>query len=163
MPRLYVANCTSQDLNLTYRMIESKRPHVQPIMAGQQIIVGGADVSLPQAEHLLEQLTRFGMRLVQELSSLLPNVDVPMVGSLDKPITSDIITDVVAHNGRAAFQRGKKFREEAAIAASTNIARTTPDAADTLKVSVQEETPGNAGDGQPPVNEGYHITRRVAA
>lgn len=161
--RLHVANCTHQLQHLTYRMFETKRPHMQTCDAGQQIMLGGADINPLQLEDLIKQQRTYGLILVDELGNVPADLFVPFIASADKPITIDTIRRVVAHNQAVLAARGKRFRQEAAIAANRQISEMTPEAADTMRLSVQEETPGTGADGGDPVNEGFRITSRAAA
>lgn len=157
--KLYIANCTQQTFMCNYRLIESPRPHAQPITAGGQIIVAKPDLNLPQIEDIIRQLRKYGLLTLEEASQLRRS-DPPctLACSIDKVISVETIQKIMLHNQGVLFLNGKRFREEAAIATSNQLGEMNRTAGETLEMTIQEEKPGS-GDhsGVAPINEGLRI------
>lgn len=155
--KLYIANCSQQSRVINYRIIEFPRAMTQPCEIGQQIMVGRADLSLPQIEGVVKDMRQYGLLLVEEINALRnTDITIPFVASVDKPVTADMIQKVMWHNRGVLRLRGKKLREEAAIATSVKMGEMTPGAAQTLEMSIQEEKSGSLAHDDA-VSEGYRI------
>jgi hypothetical protein len=158
---VYVANCTKQYAMLNYRVPEFKSQFTQPCDAGQQIMLVRPDLNMIQVQSIIDQLQQIGGWLVDELDAMPREKMVWWLMSVDKPISEDKIRRALEHNRRVQFLEGQEFRKRAAIATHQNLARTTPHAADTMEVTIQEEiTGGSTGiGGDPAVADGYRIDR----
>lgn len=159
--KLYVANCSQQSQVINYRIIEFPRAMSQPCEIGQQIMIGRADLSLPQIENVIAQLRIYGLHTVEEVMTLRdPTITVPFVANIDKPVSTDMIQKVMHHNRGVLRLRGKKLREEAAIATSMKMSEMTPGAAQTLEMTIQEEKTGSLAHDDEIINEGMRIGER---
>jgi hypothetical protein len=94
---------------------------------------------------------------------------VPLLWSVDKPVPHEMHMRVVEWNRSVLQARGKKLREEAAIASSNSIRNGRPElgipgfpnSADSLWMSVQEEKPGTMERSGDPLNEGLKFPDAV--
>ena len=157
--KLYIANCSQQSQVINYRIIEFPRAMTQPCDIGQQIMVGSRDLSLPQIEGVIRDMRIYGLMTVEEVSALRnTSQTIPFVASVDKPVTTDTIQKVMLHNRGVLRLRGKKLREEAAIATSMKMSEMTPGAAQTLEMSIQEEKTGSLAHDDEIISEGVRIS-----
>lgn len=159
--KLYAANCTHQVQTVNYRLIEGVKGrgyNTQTIGAGRQVQIAG-DLNTPQIEAVVRQQTQYGWAGIPDLR---PDLFVPIVWSVDKPVPEAVMRDQIAVNSRILKAAGEKLRREAAIATSHGMREFSPNAADTLAVSVEEEKTGtmdHGGDG--PMAEGYRMNRDI--
>jgi hypothetical protein len=159
--RIYVANCTSQLQALNFRLIEDpRRGHsTQNIgMARQEIIAG--DLTRPQIDYFIEQQRIYGLHAVEDLDrAFARKVYVPLVYSVDKPVSHAVWQEVIEKNKILMKEMGSKLRREAAIATSHGMRDFSPQAADTVSLSVEEEKTGTMDHGgDQPLAEGYRMT-----
>jgi hypothetical protein len=155
--KLYVGNCSQQAQVVNYRIIEFPRAMSQPCDMGQQIMIARADLSLPQIEDFIKQMRIYGLLTVEEISALRDtNITIPFIAAIDKPIPAATIEKVMYHNRGVLQLRGKKLREEAAMATSLKMSEMTPGAAQTLEMTIQEEKSGSLAHDDA-VNEGLRI------
>lgn len=156
--KLYIANCSQQSQVINYRIIEFPRAMTQPCDIGQQIMVARADLTLPQIEGVVRDMRIYGLLTVEEVAALRDtNITIPFVAAVDKPVSTDIIQKVMYHNRGVLRLRGKKMREEAAIATSVKMGEMTPGAAQTLEMTIQEEKTGSLAHDDEVINEGVRI------
>ena len=137
MGKLYVANCTKQDYEVQYhlhlvvdggrlRSIDANpnqnRPAMrQMIKPGRQIPLGG-DLSTVQVESVIRQLVPHGLVGREELYS--PdhrNKKIPLVYSLDAPVSADVIRYVMDVNSGYMTEEGRQRRIQAAIATNATV------------------------------------------
>lgn len=136
--RMHVANCSEQNHVLNYRLPEETRPRTQNLGVGRQIILGDPEMTQIQANAVTSQLGVYGLVKIDELSRARGMI--PYVWS-DRVIPADTILRVHEHNKGVLHDRGKKFREEAAIASSSAMENAGP--LKDLEMSVEEETSGS--------------------
>jgi len=156
--RLYAANCTLQYRIINYRVIEANNPFTQQIESGQQQMLGRTDLTMPQVEGIVRGMEIYGMRLVDDLGNINESGQIVWVASIDKPVPTDIIQMVMDHNLGVLIKEGREFRQKAAVATNHVLNRTTPHAADTLEMTIQEESEGSTGlGGEPLTAEGFVV------
>ena len=125
MPKLYVANATPQVHAFTYVVPDDDdgrqfrwQPRVQPIAAGGQIPVAG-NLNIKQIDSIVAHHRRYGMVEISEIDRTKPFAG--LCYSVDKPIPAARIHQLMNHNLDILDLRGRKMREEAAIAVNNEI------------------------------------------
>jgi hypothetical protein len=163
--RLHLANVTRQRQTVFYRLdfihegnaaqrVNSlKHIVVEP---GRQVTVGG-DLTLPQVQSIMDQLSPYGGVGIEELSRL-PQHKIAYLLSVDKPIPSRAIKLIDEHNSELLTYAGDKRRQDAAIATHPMVERQI----DNLKRLDIEmlEVPPEAGDPDTvgkPLDFGAHL------
>lgn len=160
--KLFIANCTKHFAMLNYRVPEAPNAFSQPIEAGQQQMIGRPDLSMPQIQSIIDQLRVYGLFVTEEVGRIQQEYRISWLASVDKPITEDKIRQALIHNDSVLIDQGKRFRESAALAASSNIAQRTPHAAQNMEMTIQEETQGSVGPlGQPAIAEGIYVSTQT--
>lgn len=158
--KLYVANCSTQMQTLNYRT--SKDPKrgfaTQNIgMARQEQIA--SDMDEETIKYVVEQQSIYGMIHVDDVERYR-QFHVPLVYSIDKPVPNNVWQSVMERNKIVKRDEGAKLRRDAAIASSHGMREFSPNAADSLSVSVEEEKTGTMDHGgDQPLAEGYRMTR----
>jgi hypothetical protein len=121
MPKIFVANTTTQRAELNYRlpteanpktgrMMWSERLHVEKIPAGSQIALsGGREFSDFECKHIFEHQANYGARRDGEHARGF----VGLIFS-DKPIVLDRIESAIEQNKVAADERSNKILEATA-------------------------------------------------
>ena len=160
--KLYVANCTHQNRLFTFRLIEQGKGYSsQPIPMGRQEQIGG-DLNRPQLDSIVDQHKHYGMRHVEDLAGI--TYPVPLIYSVDKPVSAKVMEEVVNHNRDLLRKQGSMLRRDAAIATSHGMREYSPQAAETMSMSIEEEKTGTMDHGgDQPLSEGFRISREVIA
>lgn len=150
--RLYVANCTHQVHDFIYRLPENPAAMRQQINIGGQIMVAG-DLNSLQVDAVVNQHRRYGLVNVTEIDRTKNFIGVCY--SLDKPVQIEKIRVALKHNNEVLTERGRKLRQEAALAVSQAMEDVAPGLS-SLEMSVVEEPK----DGNTPTfAEGTRVTR----
>ena len=159
--KLYVANCTKTNAVLNYRIPEIKNAISQNVDSGQQILVAKPDLNMPQIEAFLDQMTAYGLVLVEELPNLPKDKIIYWLACSEKPMKIQVIEQAFLHNALALKDLGISYRKAAAIATNNKIQEYAPHAAGTLEITIQEESETNTSKstGEELVHEGYRIDR----
>lgn len=158
--QLYIANCTRQVRQINFRLPEVSKNVQQTIPMLAQVRAGSPNLSRPDIDAIVEQLSRYGMVDIAKLGERKdPTQQIPYVCSVDKPVPASVITQVDKHNRGTLIMRGKRVREEAAIASSNFIEDNAPGTLRTLETTVQEEDSGTMTHerGEEPVNVGLRV------
>lgn len=155
--KLYIANCTRQLSILNYRIPEVPNPVSSPVEVGRQFSASGTrELNSPQIDSIIAQLTIYGMRSVKDE---IRDEMIPYIYSIDEPVRPEEIRRVMEHNSGQLTQRGRRLREDAALATKANMdklasADEIAQPPSTLELSVQQEKP--IGD-EPQMSEGVRI------
>lgn len=163
MPKLYVANCTRQRQSFIYRLPEHPSTREQTIEIGHQILVSG-DLNTKQVEAIIDQYRPYGMIAASEKP---PQGFVGLVYSVDKPITSTPIHDLIVHNTEVMTDIGRRARQDAAVAfenmAQNNIRQygNDKDRVNELEVDINEQ-PTSFGDRSEKLHEQTLVVREGA-
>jgi len=157
--KLYVANCSQQNQSVNYRLIESIGVKQQTIEIGQQIILGGRDITDIQIDGIIEQLDPYGFFRADTIGK--QHHYAGLVYSLDKPVSIDLMSRVIQRNREILIHKGREIRKEAAVAVNNALGDDhTGPAPDMLEMSVQEEKRGTGADSSTdPMNEGVRVTK----
>jgi hypothetical protein len=135
---LYVANCTKQEHNFTYRVPEVGTVKMQPIKMGAQQVIFSKDAPRHILNAIIEQYAPYG---IVEVSDIDQTRDFRgLVYSFDKPIPVDKIMRTHATNEAVLEAKGAEWRKESAIALSNELQkREDGNSLRTLEVEVIEE------------------------
>lgn len=160
MTKLYVANCSQQNQSVNYRLIESVGVKQQTIEIGQQIILGGRDITDIQIDGIIEQLDPYGFFRADTIGK--QHHYAGLVYSLDKPVSLDLMSRVIERNREILIHKGREIRQQAAVAVNNSLDENTGSAPDMLEMSVQEEKRGTGGDSSTdPLSEGVRVTKHA--
>jgi len=157
---LYVANTTKQHHDFVYRALESVALRTQRIPVGMQVKISG-NLSTPEIEYILKQHQRYGMYPVSEIDTAVGYIS--LLYSIDKPIPTSRIEQAIRYNDGVLTVRGKKIREESAIADSVRLEKNIeegdlPASLRQYEASIVEENP-QARNASDPIAEGVRVTR----
>lgn len=163
--KLYIANCSAQNHVLNYRLKESPKIWTQPVTAGSQVLIGSADLMSDQIDAIVEQLSQYGMVGVEDVKNSKRHI--PLVYSVGKPVSGDIIRLAIFRNGGVLTERGVEARKAAAIATDKSLETFAQEAGlpavDALSVSVEEVESGNMERTDQPIAEGIRIDKTGTA
>jgi hypothetical protein len=171
MPRMYIANGTSQRQRICYRLPETAKLIYQDIDPGKQVSVGGNNRMLNEIElgEVIKQLTPYGLLNVTEFKG--SRGVVPYLYNLDNPVTGAIFNRLLDHNTGVLVVTGAELRKTAAIAvnqvvdaavAASNRAATNKDdyvePANKISVEIDEDDSSSTIEGER-IKEGFNIDR----
>lgn len=154
--KLYIANCTKQAYHLASRIPEMTGIKIAEIEIGGQRQIAG-ELNQPQINAIIDQHRIYGLASVEEFKRL--KEFVPLIYSEGRPVSADIIRQVMALNNGVLVQRGRDMRQQAAVAANEAISEITP-ALERLEMSVVEESRGDLTEGDP-MAEGVRVEREA--
>jgi len=160
---LYVANCTMQDHLFIYHLAEARRESMVTIPAGQQRRIAGVQSPI-DVDSIVEHHSRYGLRSVVEVGKAVGQV--PLIYSLDKPISATRIVEQMNLNQRVLNRQGEEFRRAAAIQTHDWVEKKVqdmrlPGEVDEVEMAVVEEDRGkNASDEVRPVSDSTRVSRR---
>lgn len=128
--KLHVANCTRQNKIIFYRLDIDAEGAIHPlarhqpakqmsVAPGQQVVLGGRDLTERQVDFLVAQIERFGGAAVSELPRL--KVPAPYLWNVDQPVTGDEIREAMALNNGILEQAGAARRKKAAIGVNSLV------------------------------------------
>jgi hypothetical protein len=158
--RLYIANCTDQVQWINYRIPEKKNFQSQGIDIGRQAAVG-ADLNIIELEAVIKHLAIYGVRPYKDFEHAREKeLLYPLLWNTDNPVPFETMMSAYKWNNDLLGARGKKMREEAAIATSVGMRNMTPNAANNMWMSVQEDKPGTM-EKTVTVNDGVRISEEA--
>ena len=166
MPKLYVANVKQQIEQFTYWVPGSPRYFTQEIPIGGQILVAGKDLPQGVVDGIVAQHRVYGILPASE--ALTGRVQYSGVCySIDRPVRYDHLLQLVNGYRTILVDRGRKLREEAAIATDDYInqqlfSQQVPGRLENLEMSV-EEVSRDQRDETPEVSEGVRVSRAAQA
>lgn len=159
MPNLYIANCSKQDQDFHYRTSRGGKTIIQLIRVGSQIKISG-DLTGAQIAYIVQQHEKYGFANVKDIDR---SKDFVGVCYDEKPISVEAIRHALSHNDLVLLQRGRKSREEAAVAAHQTVQQQLEGAAnlEVLDVEIEEEkTDKTEGD---PLRESVSVDTKADA
>ncbi len=163
MPKLYVANVSSQVWEFTYRLPESPRHYTQTINIASQTQVPGTNRDIPQVvvDSILEQHQHHG--LVSADEALRGAHFYGLVYSVDKPVPFEKLQRLVDRYRGILNTRGVEARKNAAIATNEYVEqmlfeRQMPHQLTQLDVSVEEMSRPEGFEG-PETSHGVTVVR----
>ena len=168
MSTLYVANTTHQVFRWFYRLDFSigqselqakiRPPREQPIAPGRQERIPG-DLHIGQIEELVSQLTDFGAVSFDEVKRCDKAKVIPLIWSVEKPISKAAIEYILDHNKKVLREQGKRRREMAAIVSSESLAEKLINEPRVFDVEFEEIDTGEVERKEPLLAEGFHVDR----
>ena len=148
MSTLYVANCSKQRHDFTYRVPEETGLRRQQIAPGSQIIVYQPNAAPEILRTIIDQHLRYGLVDVTEIDRRKPFVGLCF--SFDKPIKVDRIMQADEHNAGVLDEASQEARKLSAAALHTAIEQATEGAKlQSLEVEIVEQN----GKNEPGLNE----------
>jgi hypothetical protein len=159
MTYVYIGNATKQALQFAYRLPERKAPITQHVPVGGQKRLT-EDMSQLDIDAIFEQWGKYGLTKVEELDSRRGSFDGYLI-SVGKPMTQDKMQRAAKYREAVLDARGRKTREEAALAMINTIERESNTIAKNYEVSVAEIEPstGFTNPDDHHVAEGWRADR----
>lgn len=151
--KMFVANCTKQARDFTYRLPD-KGGRMQRIEIGQQIQIAG-ELSQAEVDSIVDHYSRYGMKSVEEARKARGSF-TGLCYSLDKPVAIENMQIVLQLNDQVLIQRGQQQRKEAAVATSAAIMQNGDQGLQALETSVVEVKKDGS---EPEVQEGVRVDR----
>jgi hypothetical protein len=174
MARLYIANTSKQDQVIHFRLDfdqngqqisqAGKMPKQQEVKKGRQANIGG-DLPMPTIDSIVEQLRPYGLIGVADVPRQASIV--PFVFNVDRPVSADVMRQVIAFNDGISVSAGQKRRQNAAIATNDLVQKLVDDLAATAgaplptpindpeKPAVEFEQIEQSENGERRIEEGY--------
>jgi hypothetical protein len=153
---LYVGNATTQHFDLQFRVPESNSVRRQPIPHGGQVKLtfpGGFNQG--QVDSIVQQFGAYGAVGVDEVNARMSAFH-GLVWSVDRPIKSDKIQQLMMHNTNQLVILGRTLRQNAALVENDHLGNQSRENGLGLRkteISVQEEVEG----GNVGIAEGYKL------
>lgn len=123
--KLYIGNAKAQIEAFTYRVPDSEMrpgqspaPRVQQIPAGTQVQISG-ELTSYQVDAIVEQHRKYGLIGIDEIDRRKPFAGLCF--SRDRPIAAQRLHDLMTHNFTVLQEKGREFREMAAIASHQRV------------------------------------------
>jgi len=155
--KMFVANCTKQARDFTYRLPD-KGSRMQRIEIGQQIQVAG-DLSKPEVDSIIDHYSLYGMKSVEEARKS-KGAFTGLCYSLDKPVAIENMQIVLQLNDQVLVQRGQQQRKEAAVATTAAIMSNGDQGLQALEATVVEVKKDGS---EPEVQEGVRVDTTAPA
>jgi hypothetical protein len=156
--KLYVANCSKQEHDFTYMLIENPRPFHHKIRAGTQMEING---SLEEIDHIIKQHSIYGMMEVNKVQKGFGGICY----RLNKPISVDAIEAGLDQRDQEMIDRALEARKITAAAADQILSNKAQEMGlkqkAGLEVEVVEEKK-NAADNEPKFNQTIEVLREGA-
>lgn len=171
MPKLYIANVTTQfqivNYRLDYMSDGARDPRVvipprstPPIPAGRQIQLGG-DMDLSQIDSVLDQLRPYGLMAQKDINRLPAGQKVTYVSNVDREVSADAIRAAHAHNTGVKIASGAIRRKQSAVAASDIVRNVVNEKSDVpapltaFDISIEQEDQSEFGERR--IEEGHTV------
>jgi len=132
---MFIANCTNQVQDFHYRLPENPKVLKQTIPIGGQIQIPG-DLSTPDIEAIVRQHTVYGMVSVQEIDRTKDFIGICY--QLDRKVDMERVKRAAIHNLGVLNERGRKLRQEAAVAVNNAIEEQT-NGVQAFEMSIEEQ------------------------
>jgi hypothetical protein len=166
--RLFVANLTAQKLVFAYVMPDEdgKRNgsghRTQDIPMGGQVMVSG-DLTQQQIDVIIKHHRKYGMLSASEVADRRASF-AGTCYSIDRPVAGVEIKNGIEHNIAVLAERGKQYRQEAAVAVNNALElqlqeQGRPEGLRELAMSVVEEEPSGGYRTAKPLGEGVIVSR----
>lgn len=124
---LFIANCSKQNLEFTYRLPGSMQVVRMPIEAGKQVNI--SNLKQPDLDAIIKQHAKYGLVHAKEAAGKQQFAGYAY--SVDKPVTLNQITDKMEHNVDVAVDRANDMR------AATTLATAEALQEDAAKIGVE--------------------------
>lgn len=149
--KVYVANVTSQNHILNFRLPEARKPLSVSIPMGQQRLVG--DLSPPEIDAMVYQLGPYGLA---ELGQESAKAKLAYIFSVGSPVPASAMQRIIDRNRGILRDEGVKRRQETAVAAHDLMnSESTPMKG--VVVELEEVDSGSLGSDSEKIGEGIRI------
>ncbi len=161
MPKLYIANVTSQTQEFMYWLPEATRHYTQTIHIASQTQVPGKDIPKTTIDSILEQHRVYG--LVGADEALRGTHFYGLVYSIDKPVPFEKLQRLVDRYRGILNRSGEESRRNAAIATNEYVEnmlfeRQMPHQLTQLDMSVEEMSRPEGFEGAE-TSQGFTVVR----
>jgi len=153
--KLYVANCSKQEFNFTYMLMENPRPFAHRIRSGsQQEITGNQD----EIDHIINQHAIYGMMEAGKVKKGFGGIAY----RIDKPISIEAIQQGLSQRDQEMIDRAQLSRTITAAAADQILTAKAQEMGlkqkSGLEIEVLEEKK-NAADDSSKFNEIIEVVK----
>lgn len=156
--KMFIANCTQQAQDFVYRVPESTAPRMQRIEIGSYIQISG-DLNQPQITAIVRQKAPYGLVAAEDIDR--EKDFIGLFFTVDRHPSLTKMQEVISHNVGVMTERGRKLRQEAAVATSAAIeSELPPGSLKQLEMTVVEDRRGNGPNAtDPEFAEGVIVDR----
>jgi hypothetical protein len=160
--QLFIGNPTNQPATFLYRKLENKKVLRQDIPIGGQIQIAGP-LSPDDISYIVDQHAKYGLVRADEVDT--NRRFTSLCYSVDKVISTNRLESAMRSNQFILIERGKKQRQEAAIADAVRMENTVIESGRQERLvgyeaTIVEHNP-DARNDTPPVAEGIRVSRTV--
>jgi hypothetical protein len=172
--KMYIGNATAQDHLFIYRIPEESQQRQIPIRRMSQTILPDRNLNQEAIDSIIEQHGRYGLVSCDEAKR--SKIYTGLIYSIDRPVSAVMLEFMFSMNREVLDERGKKIRQETAIAANAKIteqletqkAEGLDAAVVDVDMTIQEEEQRGGGfvsenEGTKPVSEGYRVDNKGPA
>jgi hypothetical protein len=170
MARLYVVNCTGQNIRANYRLdftiddlgrrtSEKLVPYKSLMIPARQQLPFGGDWNPAQIQEIISQLSKtFGAVPMETVATAKKMGRVRMIFREGQPIPRSICEDVYAHNVHFMTEQGEERRRNLAVVAEVKMTEALGQAPPKMEVEFEQFDPPN-DDFQVSLEEGFKVKR----
>lgn len=153
---LYAANCTPQQYELCYRLVENPRSLKQLIKSGFNGVIGDNNLAPRDIDGIIHQNEKYGMvEYGKHEQAMKDGVQISLIFRRDEPVPAGLIGEVIARNRKDLTATGKRRREDLAVAAARTM-NEDPERSDHVSVTIEEAEQGTMSrEGGGKLEEGY--------
>lgn len=165
--RLYVANLSAQRVSFNYLVPDEQGAltgggyRTQDIPLGMQVAISG-DLTQKQIDYIIKKHRKYGLVTHTEIRDQKDFTGTCY--SIDMPVPRIAIADGLKLNLAVLTERGRQYRQEAAIAVSNAMETQLqesgrPEGLRELAMEVVEEEPRGGYQSEKPLGEGVLVSR----
>jgi hypothetical protein len=121
--KLYIANCSMQQQDFVYRMIENPAPRRQMIEVGGQIQISG-NLRTEDIDFIVEQHGIYGLFDASTVAQTQRHIY--LLYAVDKPVTANQMRQALERNLEIMGIKGVELRKEAALAVDDTLQKNSP-------------------------------------
>ena len=153
MPSLYLANCTTKNLDFLFRPLGRTNVVRFQVPAGKQVRVAN-EVTTEDIAHIISQHLPYGYVLEVEVKRMNKTIAIEAVFGLDRPVDPGSLMLAQEHNENVLSARGIELRRAAAIGMRNFLVESGGLSPDATQVEITEVTkPGE----KPSLTEGIRV------
>jgi hypothetical protein len=157
--KLYIANCSKQEFQFTYGLLENPRPFMQKIRAGAQIVIEGQPEEL---DYILRQHEPYGFQDARSVKKGFGGIAF----QFDKPISVSNIEQGISQRDQEAIDRALEARKITAAAADQQLSQKAEELGlqqkSGLEIEILEEK-RNAADSDSKFEETIEVVKEGLA
>ena len=149
--KVWVANVTSQNHVLNFRLPEARKPLQIAVPMGQQRFIG--DFSPPEIDAMVEQLGPYGLA---ELGQESKKNKLAYVFTVGGPVPAASMIKIIERNKGILRDEGVKRRQETAVSAH-NLMNSDATPMKDVTVEMEEVDAGGLGENSEGIMEGIRV------